>query len=1306
MSTIYQIKKQTVMDTPLLLFECTLTDGTVERWSTHRVTAADHEYEPRVLQHGGFDLHLAGDESVDLGARFTVTLQNIDGAISQLDRTVGWKGARLTVRFGFFNLTTGTPTAELTAVFLGIANPADELTETQARLSFTNRLSLQRINVPGLRIQTRCPWRFPTTADERAEAKDGGARGVYSPFYPCGYSPDITGGVGTLNGSAPFTTCSLTRADCAARGMLRTDSASRATARFGGFSYLPPSITVRAHGEKATTADAVDGRARANDAVPLVYGTAWMAAPVIFSRNDGNLTHCEALVSSGPIEAVHRVIANNVELPLGVSGTDMTATGWYNILSMGERTGGLNPSFTDSNGDPAGDPHGSMAALAVVLPNSAVTSGTLPKVKVLASGLQLARYDSSGNALAAAFTRNPAWILLDLLRRSGWSADELNLVSFAETAAYCDEMIELTAADGTTVTGPRFELDLALTSRKSLNEVVRGLRLAAALMVTVDDTGKLMLTPETTLAGQGASERASSNSTQTLNGGWPAYEFGDGLNGFSGILRTDAGTSTFRIYRRATSETANRLSVEFQDAFNSYQTDSLSLVDYADAEAQGCEIAATSGALGLPHLDQATRALRLQLQKNLRGNHYAEFETTVQALGLRPGDLIALSHQREGLDRAPYRVLRLKPATNYERVFIAAQRHDDLWYQQVAGAGEGGTPESESGIGRPWPLAGRSLDANGREIFEVSEQALASGDGSGLVELTVRYTPPALPVLTAPSAPVVGLTATIGSSGGTLAGGRTLYYAVTAVDAAGAESTPSFTVRATLPSGVNTYQVTLNGVRAPKTAATMNIYRGSSSRTLRRIGAGVALAATFTDFGASPSVVPPPDRNFDHARFEYRYELLPETAADIYSNTTIGNTTLGLLPNEFSGSVVRILAGTGAGAERTIASHTATTLTVTQAWTVPPGPTSTFAIAEAGWKPAGTTTSDEISFLVPNRPAEIVQISGVAASAGGAESGQEEAIVTRHTVAGTGSGGDADVPGMPDFGLSTTGQGEYELAGVGFVSLDNTNTIRTGTLTVHYWDELQSPSPYTLGAAVNGSGQTWTLAPACPVAVGDLIQVENELVRVLEITSGGLSVKVDRGIHETTAVAHASGTLIYPLARASNVFAFMTGFFGSAASGSYSQRLSLACARIAAAEFYVTNGVGSSPTAAQAYTASTSGGLRTLTGGQYALQLEGELAVMASIAPPLVVDAAIAVRDVRAYVAVAPLVQPVSLRVMVGTTVYTTLTIAAGSKTSNLMDGFGRAPLAEGAQITVEILSVGTATGSYPGSDLTVVIRI
>ena len=45
----------------------------------------------------------------------------------------------------------------------------------------------------------------------------------------------------------------------------------------------------------------------------------------------------------------------------------MTPTGWYNVVTMGGRTGTFNPEYVDTSGNPLGDPYGSMAVLNVVV---------------------------------------------------------------------------------------------------------------------------------------------------------------------------------------------------------------------------------------------------------------------------------------------------------------------------------------------------------------------------------------------------------------------------------------------------------------------------------------------------------------------------------------------------------------------------------------------------------------------------------------------------------------------------------------------------------------------------------------------------------------------------------------------------------------------------------------------------------------------------------------------------------------------------------------------------------------------------
>ena len=149
-------------------------------------------------------------------------------------------------------------------------------------------MNLQRLLLPQVRIQRRCPWEFPATADQRQMAVGGGPDGKYSRFYRCGYSAGEPGGSGSLDGSTPFTGCGYTRADCQARGMFLN---------FGGIEFVPPAIAVRTYGDKSWHTSAVsENAARYNDFVPMVYGTAWYAPPVVFARNDGNLTRMEVLL--------------------------------------------------------------------------------------------------------------------------------------------------------------------------------------------------------------------------------------------------------------------------------------------------------------------------------------------------------------------------------------------------------------------------------------------------------------------------------------------------------------------------------------------------------------------------------------------------------------------------------------------------------------------------------------------------------------------------------------------------------------------------------------------------------------------------------------------------------------------------------------------------------------------------------------------------------------------------------------------------------------------------------------------------
>jgi hypothetical protein len=312
MATINDLKELEVPGTPLFLFDCTLTSGDVQHWSTHSVTVNGQVYLGRVLKHNLFDLECSPDATTDAISRVSITLANADSFLSSIERNIGWKGAGLRVTFLFFDLKNGVVASDSQIVFRGVANPPDESTESTLRLSFTNRLNLQRVYLPEVRIQKRCPWSFPTTAAQRQEGLSGGAKGLFSPFYRCGYSADQPNGVGNLNGNVPFTSCDYSRTQCQQRGMFNTDGRNNVTRRFGGIEFVPASIVVRTYGEKGSHfSTPIGNQALYNDFVPLLYGTGWYQPPIVFARNDGNLTHLEVLLGVGQLTAVVKVIVNS-----------------------------------------------------------------------------------------------------------------------------------------------------------------------------------------------------------------------------------------------------------------------------------------------------------------------------------------------------------------------------------------------------------------------------------------------------------------------------------------------------------------------------------------------------------------------------------------------------------------------------------------------------------------------------------------------------------------------------------------------------------------------------------------------------------------------------------------------------------------------------------------------------------------------------------------------------------------------------------------------------------------------------------
>src|SRR5260370_23672215 len=337
----------------------------------------------------------------------------------------------------------------------------------------------------------------------------------------------------------------------------------------------------------------------------------------------------------------------------------------------------------------------------------------------------------------------------------------------------------------------------------------------------------------------------------------------------------------------------------------------------------------------------------------------------------------------------------------------------------------------------------------------------------------------------------------------------------------------------------------------------------------------------------------------------------------------------------------------------------------------------------------------------------MIQISSRAANVHDDECTSEQSPLTTWKISGSaGSALDQDVRAQPTFGLFVTGQGAVEVVGLGFPDLTNTRGIVAGTLSLVYWDEIAGAAPIPVANAVLASDQSIVLSASCPAQAGDILQIETELCSVQHISADGKTVQVGRSAYGTAAAAHANATLVYALARKTFVMPFSRDFFGTPASGSYAYRVIFTDVCIVAADFFVTNARGNSSVMQRAFTSTIDNGLRTLSGGQVSIQIEGPLAVQANAVPPLIMDSAHSVRDVFANVGTAPNGASINLQVTQNGAPYCTLSVPAGATVSNVVDGRALPSLGAKAQIDLDVLSVPQAAGTTPGSDLTVTIRL
>jgi hypothetical protein len=223
------------------------------------------------------------------------------------------------------------------------------------------------------------------------------------------------------------------------------------------------------------------------------------------------------------------------------------------------------------------------------------------------------------------------------------------------------------------------------------------------------------------------------------------------------------------------------------------------------------------------------------------------------------------------------------------------------------------------------------------------------------------------------------------------------------------------------------------------------------------------------------------------------------------------------------------------------------------------------------------------------------------------------------------------------------------------------------------------------------------------------MQLGTELVSVLSMNASTGSCTVLRGVLGSTVTAHNVNESLWPVQRSVIIVPFAPNFFNNRASINYLHSFALPDARVAASEFFVTNSFGDSQVRQQCYTEVPSRGLRTLSGGQIALQTNGSISTQQNAAPPLMVEADHAVRDVRADLGRVAQGYDMTVQVMQAGEPYCSLQIASSALASSILDGVNLPVLKKLSSLSMNVflLPVDGFQGiPVPPKDLTLTIRL
>lgn len=633
-------------------------------------------------------LQSTSTQGIDAFGSISISVADADSRMWDYEAAFGFQGATLTATLMLFDPETGLTTPDSKVIFSGMCDPAQRNAQNQQlTITAVSNYALTKQLLPPMPISKNCPFAFPTTYAQRLD----GANNPFSIYYNCGYSPDVSGGVGNFINGAPATSCNYTRATCTSYGLF-------GVGRFGGVEWTPPATW---KGRSYTAGHTLQGVNNVNaqkwtQYVPLTFGTTTVNAICGTGVGDPNFTSGEYIVGYGggggfntPANdiytvGVQRVVANGLLVPRYDQTSDLLFR-WY-IQSTGDRAGNANRNAIY---DGQGDPYGSMLVINPTVYQQVQASSTNMSVQVLVGPRAIATWSHDGiNEFDFVRTSNTAWIVYEILRLARPDLYPLiDLQSVLNYSYICDGGVMYRSLQtGQMLQHARYKTSLTISQPVAASTIIEGLKIAGKLMIgRTQDGTKIKFVCKQTLADQQSTPIIGSNDRDTQY----ASVHADGSGGYGHAAYVfDESTylkNSVRIMQDTVANTPTVLQATIQDEEDDYSPQTVTIADpnaYARIQQK---TASTINAIGLANYDQAYRALKTRQAELFYGNPRGDsggtwriqLRSTHRVAHLNLGDLVLFSNKQLSIGPQWFRVEGILPAADFAQSDIVMRWHSD-----------------------------------------------------------------------------------------------------------------------------------------------------------------------------------------------------------------------------------------------------------------------------------------------------------------------------------------------------------------------------------------------------------------------------------------------------------------------------------------------------------------------------------------------------------------------------------------------------------------------------------------------------